>query len=499
MIIPPVMRRIGSVATVTLSGALLLVLEGIGWADDERQAQPHTFEIGAYGGVFLPSDRHELFDARVGHTELDDIGPTVGLRLGYLPVRFFGLEAEAGWVPIGLAEGSDEEANLINVRGHLVAQWPGLRVSPLLVGGGGQTLLRSGPDALGNDEDLSVYYGVGLKAFVAKRWALRLDFRHLFAPAFEPLPDDSDLTQHFEVLVGLSHLLRASKPDRDKDGIPDETDRCPDEPGVAPSGCPDRDGDGIIDRQDACPDAAGDAPHGCPDSDGDRVHDGIDQCPQEAGRLEDGCPDQDGDGFIDRVDRCPTEPGVAPDGCPDLDPDKDGVEVPSDQCPDEPGIPPDGCPDVDGDGFTTSVDQCPDEPETTNGFEDTDGCPDELPQQVAKFVGTIEGIRFANGRARIQRRSLAVLNRAARILEEYPELRVEIEGHTDSTGRASFNLRLSQARAERVRKYLIRQGVEPDRLVARGYGAERPIAPNNTRVGRAKNRRIEFRLLSGNE
>lgn len=107
----------------------------------------------------------------------------------------------------------------------------------------------------------------------------------------------------------------------------------------------------------------------------------------------------------------------------------------------------------------------------------------------------LERVHFAPGSAVIQPVAYSALDRAVQLLRERPKLRIEIQGHTDSVGRASANLRLSQRRAEAVRNYLIQQGVEPDRLIARGYGEERPIGDNRTLEGQRLNRRIEFVIL----
>jgi hypothetical protein len=170
--------------------------------------------------------------------------------------------------------------------------------------------------------------------------------------------------------------------DRDGDGVADEADACPDEPGPpAANGCPDRDNDGIPDAEDACPDEAG-LPEGdgCPvsserDGDGDGLFDEADACPGEPGppRAE-GCPDADADGVRDSEDACPDEPGLPEhDGClvpGDLD--GDGLLDTDDSCPDEPGLPEHaGCPDWDGDGTHDGDDECPGEP----GPEPS-GCPD---------------------------------------------------------------------------------------------------------------------------
>jgi len=171
--------------------------------------------------------------------------------------------------------------------------------------------------------------------------------------------------------------------DRDGDGVADEADACPDEPGTETAdGCPDRDSDGIPDAEDACPDEAGlPEGEGCPvssegDGDGDGVFDEADACPDVPGSpLADGCPDADDDGIPDTEDACPNEPGLLEhDGCPapgDLD--GDGVPDAEDECPEELGLSEHaGCPDRDGDGVRDVDDDCPGEP----GLPEHAGCPD---------------------------------------------------------------------------------------------------------------------------
>jgi outer membrane protein OmpA-like peptidoglycan-associated protein len=90
-----------------------------------------------------------------------------------------------------------------------------------------------------------------------------------------------------------------------------------------------------------------------------------------------------------------------------------------------------------------------------------------------------------------------MLDQVARVLQEHPEIdRVVIEGHTDDRGNADVNRKLSQARAEAVRDYLVSKGVESARLEARGFGPDRPIASNKTERGRAANRRVAFIIVT---
>src|SRR5664279_4705057 len=184
--------------------------------------------------------------------------------------------------------------------------------------------------------------------------------------------------------------------------------------------------------------------------------------------------DKDGDGIPDDVDKCPTEPE-----------DKDGFQD-DDGCPD---------PDNDGDGIPDTVDKCPNQPETFNHYQDEDGCPDEVPAAVKKFTGVIEGINFKTNSAEILPGSFAILDRAIKVLQDYPDVNLEISGHTDNRGRAEYNRNLSQRRADSVKIYFVTRGIASSRLQSIGYGMERPIADNSTSSGRATNRRTEFRLI----
>jgi OmpA-OmpF porin, OOP family len=106
-----------------------------------------------------------------------------------------------------------------------------------------------------------------------------------------------------------------------------------------------------------------------------------------------------------------------------------------------------------------------------------------------------ETIYFDTGEATIKPVSFSLLDEVAGVLKQHGELkRTEIEGHTDSQGDAAFNQQLSQRRAEAVREYLVRKGIDESRLGAKGFGADKPIAPNDTEQGREANRRVEFRI-----
>jgi outer membrane protein OmpA-like peptidoglycan-associated protein len=157
--------------------------------------------------------------------------------------------------------------------------------------------------------------------------------------------------------------------------------------------------------------------------------------------------------------------------------------------------------DADHDGIPDESDKCPTEPETYNGFQDDDGCPDRANVVVSHSSITIlEQIHFRDGSTVIEPASTRILDALAEVMQQRPEIElVEIGGHTDNRGNPEANLRLSEARARAVRDALVKRGVEPSRLVAKGYGDTRPIDDNKTETGRDKNRRVELRILRTDE
>jgi outer membrane protein OmpA-like peptidoglycan-associated protein len=196
----------------------------------------------------------------------------------------------------------------------------------------------------------------------------------------------------------------------------------------------------------------------------------------------------------------PCAPGQAhtPEQCPALDDDGDGIPNGEDQCPEQAGIPElHGCPavDTDGDGIPDYLDKCPDQP----GVAEYQGWPPPAPSRAEIGAGKIdieEKVYFDTGKAVIQQRSHALLDDVARLIVANPQVGViRIEGHTDDRGSAQLNRRLSLARAEAVRGYLVSQGVDAARLQAQGFGPDRPAQPNTTAAGREANRRVEFVIL----
>jgi OmpA-OmpF porin, OOP family len=190
-----------------------------------------------------------------------------------------------------------------------------------------------------------------------------------------------------------------------------------------------------------------------------------------------------------------TELGVGP---PDADDDHDGVPNRIDLCPLEPGPKEmDGCPDTDGDGIPDREDRCPRE----KGPAENDGCPVKVDESVVEIeterLTLKDSIQFDTGKDTIKKESFPVLDQVAKLLSEHTEMRkIRVEGHTDNVGSASYNKDLSERRAASVVRYLAGKGVARNRLEPAGFGFERPIASNATALGRAKNRRVEFRIVA---
>jgi outer membrane protein OmpA-like peptidoglycan-associated protein len=424
-------------------------------------SEADTWEVGLLFGLFMPSAKHELYDPdgskpRLGHHKLEKVTPELGLRAEYLPWRVLGIEAEAVLLPSQTRD-TNQGVNIFALRGHLMLAAPTDYIVPFLVVGGGLLGVSSEDTALGSETDLAMHVGLGAKAYVTRELALRLDVRDNLSNG----TGKGKAAMHWEALLGFSLVAgRAAlppppPPDSDGDGIDDAKDKCKDASGPAPDGCPpppDADGDGVPDATDACPNAAGPA---------DATDEKKNGCPPPP-------PDADGDGVPDATDACPQLAGDAANGC---------------------------IADEDGDGIRDTEDKCAKEPETKNGFEDKDGCPDELPEAVKKFTGVIEGIVFDANKATIRPTSFAKLDEAVKVLTEFVELRMEISGHSDTSGNAEKNTQLSKERAESVKAYFVSKGVAAERVEAVGMGSSAPIADNATKDGRAKNRRIEFKVL----
>ncbi|MFZ9028266.1 MAG: OmpA family protein, partial [Crocinitomicaceae bacterium] len=242
-------------------------------------------------------------------------------------------------------------------------------------------------------------------------------------------------------------------------------------PGIeAFKGCPDTDGDGIKDDEDACPEVPGPlVNNGCPDTDNDGLFDFIDNCPEVAGPKENnGCPwpDTDQDGTLDKDDDCPNTPGPRENaGCPYTDSDNDGLRDKDDKCPNTPGpIENDGCPEIE-----------------------------EEVQEILKTA--FENLEFETGKDIIKVESIPSLTELADVLVKRPEWKLQISGHTDNVGNDQANLVLSKKRAEAVKNFMVSQTVAAERLYVLFFGETMPIASNDTKEGRQKNRRVEMKII----
>jgi outer membrane protein OmpA-like peptidoglycan-associated protein len=292
---------------------------------------------------------------------------------------------------------------------------------------------------------------------------------------------------------GGNNIVRNPNGDMDNDGIKDAVDKCPNQP---------EDKDGFED-EDGCPDY---------DNDKDGIPDSVDQCPNEPEDFDgfednDGCPDADNDkdGVCDPwvaekglqnkyenvcrgIDKCPNIPEDIDgfedaDGCPDPDNDLDGIPDTLDKCPNEAG-PADnnGCPKGIGGGASMSSSASP-------------ASPQQGPKEIKRGRLILKGVEFKHGTSELLPESYMVLDNVYVSLKTYQDVRIELAGYTDNTGNPAANRKLSLARAEKVREYLILRGIDAGRIIAVGKGGEDPITENTTPEGRAFNRRIEMRRI----
>ncbi len=361
-------------------------------------------ELGVFGGAWFPSPRMELFQAdpslpNQGYKPLAAVSPILGIRGGYYPLRHLGIEGEFAWSPTQ-TKAEAASVDMLTPRAHIVGQIGLWSVTPFILGGVGGQGVISRRSAIGNEMDVEIHFGGGLKFFLTRAIGLRIEGRMDLS---NRRGVGESVTPSPEILLGLFGTLGR----KNKSG------------------------------------AGGEVCSG----------------------------DSDGDNIPDTCDACPDEPGPAPTGCPISDRDHDRID--------------------------DDIDRCPDDPESRNGYEDDDGCPDEVPPDLVDLAGVIKGVVFDTDRDTITRDSKPILDRAASLLEKFPTVNVEIVGHTDSRGSYAHNVDLSQRRAKSVQVYLVAKGIKPSRIRTRGAGPSEPIADNETEKGRHENRRIEFKILSG--
>ena len=437
--------------------------------------------LGSYFTI-APFAGYTTFDGQLhfpGSNPLkDDL--YAGGRIGWRS-RWYGIEAAGGFTPTREDSSGGADVNFWHASGNVLIVPFHARTGDLfLTGGYGYS--RLSPNRGGSEEHFgTVELGGGIHIWMTDLIGLRLEARNVSMMQKSPV---KFLDNNLVVGGGLEWALGARPRDTDGDGVPDRKDKCPNTPKgakVDASGCPlDTDQDGVYDGLDKCPGT----PKGC------RVD-------------KDGCPiDSDGDGVCDGLDKCPDTPkGATVDaaGCP-MDTDGDGVLDGLDKCPDTPkGCTVDslGCPhDQDGDGVCDGLDKCPDTP--AGARIDKDGCPIEVIEKETEMLDTgmirLNNVNFETGKAVLMPEDSTTLDVVGQVLTMWPDLKVEIGGHTDNKGGVSYNQKLSEARASAVLSYLVLKfpKLKAEQFTVKGYGKSKPIAPNTNELNRAKNRRVEF-------
>jgi outer membrane protein OmpA-like peptidoglycan-associated protein len=520
-----------------LAGLALLVACAHPLPVAAQQARKYLIEASA-GGVYQTFDSATVLSGAPGGVA----------RLGvWLPLNF-SLEVEGQFAKAKPKNGNDK----ISVKGFGVSALYnfliGARSSFYLKAGGGSTSYGSDcppislPGAPICGSSGALQGGVGFRVGVSPTVMIRAEGLATRNKSRPPAPAERKTITNFGISAGVS-LMLGSKPilDADGDGVLDNRDRCTDTPAgatVDARGCPsDGDSDGVPDGVDRCPTtvagAAVDArgcskdsdsdnipdgldrcpdtpagvlvdPRGCPkDSDGDQIPDGLDRCSETPrGATVDalGCPgDEDGDGVLDGLDRCtrtPTGTPVTPNGCPQ-------GQAPTRPAPS--GAPPAAQPPANQPPPVSPSAGQPAAPRPNAGQQPPPKTqPDTLARPLRRpgvtvpstglKAGVIPGVAFAPGTARLQPSSYQPLDSIADQLRANPKLRIEIGAHTDNSGTAGENLRITALQAEAVRDYLVVKGVDYKQVDARGYGSSVPLTPDTTPSGRAANRRVELRL-----
>jgi OOP family OmpA-OmpF porin len=413
--------------------------------------------------------------------------PIYGGRVGLWFGRYIAFEGTYGFCPTDATGSPSGESDVTHLGGDLIIHLTKpYTVTPYILGG--WTQLQFDPETtVGNKQSFDGWEaGLGVKAMLHDRVLLRLEGRDVMVTRDAPLSDN--WTHNFIFSAGLDFVIGGHVKDSDKDGVTDRHDKCPETPLGA-----------MVDAK------------GCPtDADGDGVYDGLDQCANTtAGVKVDGrgCPvDSDKDGVVDGVDMCantPTGAKVDAKGCP-IDGDNDGVPDGLDQCANTPvgaKVDAKGCPsDSDNDGVPDGVDMCANTP--AGAKVDAKGCPIVVSEKETQLLDTgllrLSNITFDTGKATLKPESSQPLDEVGNVLQQWPQLQIEIGGHTDSRGSATMNQKLSEERAQAVLDYLKAKfpTLDPSQYSVKGYGESQPIADNKTEMGRSQNRRVEFKVLN---
>jgi OOP family OmpA-OmpF porin len=290
----------------------------------------------------------------------------------------------------------------------------------------------------GKSNFFAVATGAGVNFWVTKNFGLGVQGDYVSTPG-----DKSTVANFWQASASLN--FRFGNRDRDKDGILDKDDLCPDTPGLPEfQGCPDTDGDGVPDKDDQCPDVAGPVENnGCP------------------------WPDTDGDGIIDKDDACPTVAGPAENnGCP--------------------------WPDTDGDGILDKDDACP----TVPGLPEYNGCPKPHEITEKEIEEQVKSVYFDFNKATIKAESSSALDKAATIIKKDGGNYL-LEGRTDAKGTEAYNLKLSRERAAAVVAALDARGVDANALKSIGVGESKAtISDKESDEKRAVDRKVVVKAIN---
>ena len=299
-------------------------------------------------------------------------------------------------------------------------------------------------DVTGKANHFSAAAGLGANLWLTKNFGFNLQGDYVATPG-----NNSNVADFWQASASL--MFRFGNNDRDKDGIKDKDDACPDVFGLAQfQGCPDTDGDGIADKDDNCPEVAGPVENnGCP------------------------WPDTDGDGVLDKDDACPNVAGPAENkGCP--------------------------WPDTDGDGILDKDDACPNVAGIASSNPAKHGCPKDDVDRATEATGALQGIYFDFNKATIKATSSAKLDQAASIIKESSNGTFLITGSTDKKGSEAYNLKLSRQRAAAVVAALEARGVNANQLKSVGIGErDAKVAETASNAEREADRKVVVEAVNG--